>query len=142
MVMIRQMGIDDTDGVHRVSQYLGYSPRSMDQTRASIETILASPTDVAFVAIKDQQVVGWIHCVTAQRLASASFCEIVGLVVAPTQRNCGVGKALVNHAMNDQPGVWRVRCNEARTQSHQFYQALNFTQSKTQCVFEIQYKET
>lgn len=86
----------------------------------------------------DGQLLGWVHAFVAQRLASAAFMEIGGLVVGEAARRRGVGKVLVKrvreHAREHGMTV-RVRCNVTRTDSHAFYRDIGFDLLKSQQVF-------
>ncbi len=135
-LLLRAAELNDAPGIHGISQYLGYGEQSLADAQQALEELLDSPNDMVFVALKDGELVGWIHAFWAQRLASASFYEIGGLVVAPNVRRQGIANALVQEVLTQVDGTVRVRCNELRTDAHQFYQALGFITNKSQRIFE------
>jgi len=61
-------------------------------------------------------------------------------VIDENYRKQGIGKLLVNKAREwtkeKHIDKLRVRCNRNRTEAHQFYHALGFTELKEQKVFE------
>lgn len=136
MVTIRLAVISDSEQLNAISVHLGYGqvPESKAQERLSY--LLNSENDSVYVAEENGVLVGWIHCFKASRLASDSFFEIGGMVVSPSNRDRGIGKKLVHHVMKERPGKWRVRCNSKRDETHQFYEKIGFTISKSQLVFE------
>lgn len=136
MLIVRSATLIDSKRIKDVSAYLGYADVSLQETHHRLQTLLASKTDTVCVAEWDGQVIGWIHYFFARRLASASFHEIGGLVVVPEYRGRGIGQALVTHATRQHRGKWRVRCHEARLETHRFYESLDFSGCKSQRVFE------
>jgi N-acetylglutamate synthase-like GNAT family acetyltransferase len=135
MLDVRSATIADAYIINEMALSLAYEPVSLDIAEQRLDRLLNSSLDSVYVAQLDNQVVGWLHCFYANRLASDSFYEIAGLVVSARARRQGAGRALVEFAMLQQPGVWRVRCNEQRFQAHEFYQNLDFEKVKQQCVF-------
>jgi ribosomal protein S18 acetylase RimI-like enzyme len=135
MLDVRSATIADAYVINEVALSLGYESVGLDIAEQRLARLLNSSLDNVYVAQLGNQVVGWLHCFYANRLASDSFYEIAGLVVSTSARRQGVGQALVEFAMLQQPGVWRVRCNEQRFQAHEFYQSLGFEKVKQQCVF-------
>lgn len=138
-IHIRPITENDASAIAGLSKQLGYS-LSTEETVENIRGVLADKDHAAFVACIDNQVVGWIHILKAVRIESKPFIEIGGLVIDENYRKQGIGKLLVNKARE-----WtkerhieklRVRCNRKRTEAHEFYLALGFTESKEQKVFE------
>jgi len=140
MSRIREATRNDSESINRLSQDLGYDIVSQSVAEERIKKIIESKIDYLWVFEDDNQIIGWIHIFLAQRVASASFVEIGGLVVASNYRRQGVGKRLVEYAV-----LWaktrnlkiRVRCNEQRTDTQIFYESVGFSSTKTQHVFEI-----
>ncbi|ADZ92076.1 GNAT family N-acetyltransferase [Marinomonas mediterranea] len=135
--VIRAALESDAQGINEVSQYLGYSALSLSESLLKLQALLNSSNDWVYVAQLNDHVVGWLHLFYAHRLASESFYEIGGLVVSEDVRGQGIGRALVQYALDAHKGKFRVRCNELRTDSHQFYEAIGFSSSKSQRVFQI-----
>jgi GNAT superfamily N-acetyltransferase len=88
----------------------------------------------------ERGVVGWIHVLAADRVESAPFAEIGGLVVDEAVRGCGIGAALVDRARvwaaDGGLGRLRVRTREDRAAAREFYARLEFAHVKTQCVLD------
>lgn len=135
---LRPATLSDTIHIHSLTTHLGYKASTLSNTEYQLKTLLESDRDGVFVAVQDRSIAGWIHCFQAVRLGSESFYEIGGLVVCPTKRRQGVGQELVNYAMAQHRGKWRVRCNSLRHESHLFYQELGFVQCKNQLIFDHQ----
>ncbi|MEM7195658.1 MAG: GNAT family N-acetyltransferase [Pseudomonadota bacterium] len=136
MLTVRAAAKEDAEGIQSVSKHLGYAELSDEETREKLEQLLSSEDHFIYIAEREQRVLGWIHLFTAYRLASPSFCEIGGLVVDPNYRKQGIGRALVEHAVDRHGGTVRVRCNEKRQDTHVFYQSIGFEDVKVQRIFE------
>lgn len=140
-IFIRQLSVDDVLPVAALCRQLGYH-QSLDQTLENIKAVLGTKDHDAFVALHGEEVVGWIGVCVAIQIESPACCEIRGLVVDDHYRNCGVGKSLVEKAKQwcQEKGhkKLRLRCNMKRTETHLFYQHLNFKVVKEQKVFEIE----
>lgn len=139
-VTIRNIAVDDAAAVASLSQQLGYS-MSITDTARQIAEILNSNNDVAYVAVTDNKVVGWIHTFYAIRIESPSFCEIGGIVVDERQRGSGIGKILIDHikpwCAGKKCNRLRVRSSVKRSDAHKFYLQAGFTENKEQKVFQL-----
>ena len=133
---IRPAFESDAKSINEVSRHLGYPQLSDTEVEDKLLQLIHSTTDEVYLAESKGAVVGWLHLFLARRLASANFYEIGGLVVMPDFRGRGVGRALVNHVAKIHAGTIRVRCNEQRPESHQFYKAIGFHDIKLQRIFE------
>jgi GNAT superfamily N-acetyltransferase len=75
----------------------------------------------------------------AHILESGLRVEITGMIVSPEVRRCGVGRLLVTEAerwaREKGAEVIVVRSNAQRVESHLFYPALGFRESKRQVVY-------
>lgn len=136
-ITIRAAQASDSQEIALVSEHLGYTSLSPEESHANLIALLDSPVDKVFVAQIGGRIVGWIHVFFARRLASNSFYEIGGLVVLPDTRGQGVGRMLVQHALAHQLGQYRVRCNESRKEAHTFYESIGFKRIKVQHVFGV-----
>ena len=136
-VQIREIKIEDSESITDLTNQLG-SKVSSDVVSNQITEILKNPDHFAFVAIRNNIVVGYIHCFKAIRLTSNPFVEICGLVVDEVERGNGIGKLLVQKVENLELDCQkiRVRCNTKRDLAHKFYYQLNYTQKKEQKIFE------
>jgi len=139
MPEIREATIDDSDRINRVSAHLGYASSSSEEARDRLVTIMASAADRVWVYEEDNEIKGWLHLFVSVHLASPRFAEIGGLVVDKTCRRRGIGRKLVERAMQ-----WakssnlplRVRCNASREAANRFYETIGFACIKTQKVHQ------
>lgn len=140
---IRRAQIDDAEDLARLSGELGY-PAVEEELRRRLEELAGRPEHAVFVAesVREKgrgEVVGWLHVSLSYHLESDPFAEVLGLVVAGSQRSSGVGATLVSEAeawARDR-GVreLRVRSNVVRERAHGFYLRQGFQRIKTQAVF-------
>ncbi|MBI9053347.1 MAG: GNAT family N-acetyltransferase [Bacteroidales bacterium] len=136
-ILIRIITSEDYELITSLTNQLGPNVQS-DIVKDQIDKILNNPDHFAFVAVLDEEVVGYIHCFNAIRLTSKPFTEICGLVVDEKERGNGIGKLLVKHVetlFNDNRKI-RVRCNVKRDLAHKFYSDLGYSLSKEQMIFE------
>ncbi len=140
MITIREISARDAPEIMLLSHQLGYSI-SEQQTLENITAVKESKHHTAFVAIQEQQIIGWIGVSYNISLESPPLCEVRGLVVHEQFRGVGAGKMLVEKAKEwsreNGAGKLRVRCNVKRTESLLFYHGAGFTEVKQQQVFEI-----
>lgn len=140
MVQVREISEKDAESVATLSTQLGYES-DIRQTSARIKSINDSNENCAFVALIDDEVVGWIHGFYTLRIESDPFVEIGGLIVDENYRNLKIGKQLIENvdlwAKKHQVKKLKVRCNIKRTESHKFYERIGFKENKRQVAFEI-----
>lgn len=138
-IYIRHISVKDAVPVTALSIELGYK-MTVSETIENIGSVDKSICDVAYVALMDEIVVGWIHVFYTIRLESGPFCEIGGLVVSKNIQGKGVGKLLVEKARKwaAERNINRllVRCNIVREGAHEFYVKSGFIENKQQKVFE------
>jgi len=134
--IIRLASESDALDINTVSKHLGYSELSAKESLLKLQELLKSTQDMIYVAEVNGRVIGWLHIFYAHRLASENFFEIGGLVVSPDVRGQGIGRDLVQHARDGHGGRFRVRSNELRMETHKFYEAIGFSCSKVQRVFQ------
>ncbi|MEH6453701.1 MAG: GNAT family N-acetyltransferase [Psychromonas sp.] len=140
MTNIRAATLTDSFSINALSLHLGYAITPLETSRERLKCLLASTNDEVWVFDESNIILGWIHVFKAHRLASSTFNEIGGLVVAPTARNRGIGRLLVEFVAKqsrDKNLELRVRCNSHREDTHKFYLKTGFTNSKTQHVFTM-----
>ncbi len=139
-ITVRNISVDDAAAVASLSRQLGYNMIITDTAR-QIADILESTNDVAYVAVTDNNVVGWIHAFYAIRIESHSFCEIGGIVVDEQLRGSGIGKMLIDHIKPwcaiKKCNRLRVRSSVKRSDAHKFYLQAGFTENKEQKVFQL-----
>jgi len=136
-IIVRLASESDALDINHVSKHLGYSELTADESLLKLQELLNTTHNKVYVAELNGRVVGWLHIFYAHRLASDNFFEIGGLVVSPDARGRSVGRDLVVYAQEQNDGKFRVRCNENRKDAHNFYEAIGFTGSKVQRVFQV-----
>jgi GNAT superfamily N-acetyltransferase len=141
MITIREAISEDVPAITLLSHQLGY-PVSADQTLQNITALKQSGSHEVFVAVDQQQVVGWAGVSYNISVESLPVCEIHGLVVDERYRSKGIGKLFIERAKvwssDKGVGKLRLRCNVKRDGAHRFYINAGFTEIKRQKVFEIQ----
>ncbi len=136
---IRKAKLNDSKSISLLSEELGYKQNNILETSNRLTILLNSKNDEVWVVLHNEKVVAWMHAFITYRLESDFFVEIAGLVVSLKNRKLGIGKLLVEKASK-----WalfhdcnlRVRCNNIRKESHEFYKKIGFQKLKTQGVFE------
>ncbi len=140
MTNIRNATIEDLDGVNHVSAFLGYAQSTAAQAKLRLQSLLHSDTNFIWVYEENGNIKGWIHVFVSIRIASPAFAEIGGLVVDETCRRQGIGRKLVDTAVNfahEKHLSIRVRCNTQRDGANIFYKELGFKKKKSQNVHEL-----
>ena len=139
-MLVRRITADDAGEVATLCNQLGYTVTSA-QARDHIAAVLNTPTADGFVAIDDDEVVGWIGVARNVQIQSPPYCEIRGLIVDASHRNTGIGRLLIGRAKEwakDQGlSTLRLRCNLIRIDTHEYYRHLQFREIKDQKIFEI-----
>ena len=107
-------------GIVQVSERLIYHSHAN-----SFRSLQQSRQHVVFVAVAEQNVIGWIGLCYHISLESPPLCEVHGLVVDERFRRRGIGRALLEKAKEWSLGQGtyklKLRCNIKRTQSILFY---------------------
>ncbi len=129
----------DAKRVAALCKQLGYDA-SVEEVKARIETFPNLQRGMVIVALKDDNVVGWIQTSVKTAIESGDIAEITGLVVDESCRGLGIGKILVGEAErwareSHFPNL-RVRTNVVREETHRFYIKENFKELKRQTVFQ------
>jgi GNAT superfamily N-acetyltransferase len=138
-VSIRRLSVDDAEAAAGLSGQLGYSC-SAEDLRERIEELSRTADRVAFAAVIDDQVVGWIDAAMERHLQYAASAVIGGLVVREDMRGLGVGKRLCleveEWARSKSVSLVRVRSQIKRENAHRFYLRDGYSKVKTSFVFE------
>ncbi len=138
-LVVRPLTVDDATAVTGLTEQLGYSG-SPAQLRARIESMVRSEDRVAFAALFDTELLGWIDAAVERHLQADDTVVIGGLVVRETARGRGVGKKLceeVEHWARTRGFMKvRVRSQIKREDAHRFYLRDGYRQVKTSLVFE------
>lgn len=138
-VSIRNATIKDAEAIVSLTDELGYkSNSSLIQNR--LTEILKNNENCIFVAVNNEKVIGWVHGFYSLRIESDPFVEIGGLIVKEKYWKKGIGKTLLESvfkwSLSKNCKKIRVRCNTMRTESHKFYEKIEFTLNKEQKVFD------
>ena len=139
-ITVRKMLIKDANAVNLLSAQLGY-PLSPEQTFENIKAVMKSKKHIAFVALHENKIVGWIGAAQTIMIEVMPHCEINGLVIDERYRGKGVGKLLIEKvkqwAKENGNEVVSLHCNLARTAAHLFYEHIGFKAIKEQKYFTI-----
>jgi GNAT superfamily N-acetyltransferase len=136
---IRPLTASDVDAVASLNYQLGY-PCSASDLLPRIEQLLHSSERIAFAAILDGRLIGWIDVAIEHHLQSSDVAVIGGLVVNEDIRGRGIGRRLCqaaeDWAQNRGLSIVRVRSQIKREDAHRFYQRDGYQLVKTSAVFE------
>ena len=139
-VFVREIAPEDAAAVAVLSGQLGYTI-SEEQTLKNIKAIIENENCEAFVALYEDNVIGWTSISYNIQLESPPSAELRGLVIDERYRKKGIGKMLIEKAKEwgREKGLslLRLRCNVKRIETHLFYSYLGFVETKQQKVFEI-----
>ncbi len=138
-VSIRRLTVEDAEAAAELCSQLGY-PTSPGDLRERIEELSSAADRVAFAAVVDGQIVGWIDAAMERHLQSPASAVIGGLVVREDMRGMGVGKRLCleveEWARSKSVPLVRVRSQIKREDAHRFYLRDGYRKVKTSFVFE------
>lgn len=138
-VSIRRLTVEDAEAASELSSQLGY-PSSPGDLRKRIEELSHTTDRVAFAAVVDGQMVGWIDAAMERHLQYAASAVIGGLVVREEMRGLGVGRRLCveieEWARSKSVPLVRVRSQIKREDAHRFYLRDGYQKVKTSLVFE------
>lgn len=128
----------DAERIAALSGQLGY-PADREAIVDRLRLLASSGDQQVFVALLQDQVMGWAQVGRTPSLESGAQAELLGLVVDEGCRGRGLGRALVVEAeawarAQALPAL-RVRCNVRREASHRFYRNLGYEEVKRQVVF-------
>lgn len=139
---IRRAEARDAAGIARLCAELGYAAEAAE-VKDRLGALVHLKTDFVAVAEGDNGLlIGWIQGHLSHALESGYRAEITGLVVSGSSRRSGVGKKLVaaveEWARRERAPAIVVRSNVVRAESHAFYPALGYTETKQQRVYRKQ----
>lgn len=139
-IAIRKATIEDVAIISQLSEQLGYKA-SVEDTQHRLSILEGDINNIVLVATDDDIVIGWIHIFKTIRIESGAFTEIGGLVVDTHHRGKGIGRLLVQQAVQWTKHLGlsslRVRTNTIRMDTHRFYENCGFTELKSQKVFGL-----
>ena len=136
---LRKMSAGDFQSAALLSRDLGYEAMPT-QIEARLALIRARPDNEVFVAICEENVVGWCHVLGIRLIETDGYAELGGLVVAPNMQRQGIGTDLIaaaeRWAIDAGYARLRLRSGVHREPAHQFYEAVGCVKSKASYVFE------
>lgn len=139
MITVRSAKVDDAAAIAALAAVLGYpaDPAVMSQR---LQRVLPREDQRVFLAEDaGPRPCGWLTAHGFDTLVAGFRVQITGLVVADTHRRQGVGRMLVKEAEAWAKEIGAeavvVFSNVKRTESHSFYPALGYTNTKTEAVY-------
>lgn len=137
-MIMRKACIDDCAAIAEISRSdLGYDCTS-EFVRSKL-TSLDTSRETVFVAVCDNEVIGYVHIEKYDTLYSDSLANILGLAVKADNRRNGAGTMLMNAAedLAKNTGAAGVRLNSgaSRLGAHEFYRARGYNSEKQQIRF-------
>lgn len=136
---IRPIEPADAEQIARLTAELGYE-MTITATRKRIVSL--DGDGVAFVAVDDGEIVGWIEGLNRELLIYPRILEVGGLVVAAEQRGRGIGTELLTtlEAWGAEHGhrLVFVRSSVVRDGAHRFYEGYGFRHEKTSYTFSLE----
>ena len=137
-VSIREAKRTDARALALLAGELGYAVSAEEMSRR-IGRVVLRREDKIFVG-ETGTVVGWIQVSLRETVESGLYAEIIGLIIAASHRNAGIGKKLVSkaEAWAVQRGCRkiRVRTNIVREPARGFYTRIGYEAKKIQEVFD------
>lgn len=138
MSEIRRALETDYEVIHKLSFDLGYQPE-ISMVRESLRKILQHPDYEVAVIVEDGKVVGWMNLCVRYRIEDNPFLQIIAVVIDPTKRGMGLGKKFLNYAETQAKKknlkLIGLYSNKTRIETHKFYRAQGFQETKESFFF-------
>ncbi len=139
-ITIRKCAPKDYAALHALNENeMGYS-YSAEQTKIQLDKVLNDTANAVFVALLDNEIIGYIHGCEYNLLYAEPMVNILGIAVCERYRRMGVGRLLLKTLENwaQERGAVAVRLNSGaeRTEAHKFYEKCGFVFKKTQYSFK------
>ena len=140
LIRIREATVQDAEAIAQLNtQGMGYDYPIAD-TALNLTRILESPCDKVFVAVYDEETVGYIHVNDYQVLYAPAMVNVMGIAVSDSCRRCGIGRQLLAaaEAWAQERGASSIRLvsGAQRTEAHAFYRSCGFDCGKDQKNFK------
>ncbi len=145
LLIIRNASLDDATAIAEIYEFdLGYKTDIKSIGNKLYKYFVAENTpgeqrEAIFVAELDDKVVGVIHIEKFETLYYKPIANILSLAVREEYRRRGVGKALVDEAIEwtKEKGLDEIRLESSchRKSAHEFYRAIGFNSEKNQIRF-------
>ena len=137
---VRVIAREDAAAVAELCVQLGYEASQAEIEERITALLSNAENQIALVACRGTEVLGWIEASIVRHLQSAAHALIGGLVVKDGVRGLGVGKRLCAEvetwSRNKGLTVVRVTSRSSREGAHRFYLREGYRQTKTSAVFE------
>jgi len=138
-ISVRAATEGDAEGIAPLVEELGY-PADGETLRERLSRLLARSDCFVAVAQSDSgEICGCLQAHSSEALESGFRVEIVALVTTKPMRRRGIARLLVECAESWAVRVGAqaivVRSNVKRVESHRFYVALGYANTKTQSVY-------
>ena len=140
LIRIREATVQDAEAIARLNtQGMGYDYPIAD-TAVNLTRILGSPCDKVFVAVADEDIVGYIHVNDYRVLYAPAMVNVMGIAVSDSCRRCGIGRQLLAaaEAWAQERGATAIRLVSGahRAEAHAFYRSCGFDCGKEQKNFK------
>lgn len=138
-MVIRECVIDDAKDIYLLNkEEMGYD-YSLNKTKEKLSQLLLSHQDKIYVAVEDENVVGYVHANDYDVIYMDHLKNIMGIAVHRDYQHMGIGSQLLSEVEKwaKETGASGVRLvsGESRKEAHQFYQHCGYTLSKKQMHF-------
>jgi GNAT superfamily N-acetyltransferase len=137
-VTIRPAGASDAGAIATLTKQLGYDADAA-AVADRLSRLLVRSDQQFLVADDGGRPVGWIHMLIAEFVELDAFVVVGGLVVDREYRNQGIGRRLLAQAeewaVQQGCAVVRLWSSATRSEAHEFYRRVGYTNVKTQYSF-------
>ena len=139
---LRSARAEDFLDIHRLSIQLGYQP-TVEHVSKMLKTMSTHSDYKVIVALKDNNVVGWMTLYQRIRLEDDAFLQVTALVIDEKVRGEGFGRLLLAYAEKEalKSGFTCVglHSNKRRTKTHEFYKHVGYSLLKESYFFEKEF---
>ena len=134
--IVRQAIISNAEDIYNINKTsLGYD-YDLDKQRNNLEAVLNDKTQVIFVAVLGNKVVGYIHLSSYDVIYADTYKNCLGLAVDNDYKRMGIGSALLKQGEmwakeNGAVGI-RLCSGIERENAHKFYKSQGYIENKLQ----------
>lgn len=134
--IIRQAEITDAEDIYYINKTsLGYD-YDLHKQKNNLESVLNDKTQVIFVAVLGNKVVGYIHLTSYDVIYTDTYKNCLGLAVDDDYKRMGIGSALLKQGEmwakeNGAIGI-RLCSGIERENAHKFYKSQGYIENKLQ----------
>lgn len=139
-ITIREYKTSDTKAIYYLNKNeLGYE-YSLAETEKNLSKLSNCKSHKIFVAVQNQDVVGYIHAADYDLIYATHMKNIMGIAVSSYNKRKGIGKLLLQAieqwAKNTGASGVRLVSGSSRTDAHQFYTNCGYYGGKQQLNFK------